>query len=699
MGDLHRLITGEFYPDSTVLLTARSEAKCFKSIPVLPRVKVTLLGTDNETVHRYMREAVSLTSDEEWKSFQVNYQEKLPDTSLLNIPLYLCILCAVFKDHIASGLKCTNLKIPESSTDLFNAFLHVVIKRWLDRTNRNQTVGFEKSPLDPNSIIPGDIKMILYFIGKLCYKDLTQLTSNYQFTDTEAHECFLDMQIIKDCGLFKLGKSGKHEYFYLKHKQLQEYLAALYLSLEGTREHTFHEILYHEKNKGQLLCDVIREFNVVRLVQFACGLAGEFLKSLLNIATSQFPLTVFRFTESMTPHISDIYYLAVLFTEHHPGDLSAVRPDDLQGFTELKQYLLNCKPCLTCSYGRVIESEFDAKCLCKLCGLFDKSLSLQLLSKFYDINVKPIDGQQSMNYEIEGQSGSEIWLELDQLQTELLNTVCIPSVQSVLSNKTHVYVDIPGLLQTFPHLTELNLDNEPYTPYCSKMRSDREIGTSLISVSLSGFEQETTLPESHVHALLQQRNLSSLNLQKKKNILHGLAHTTQPLWSNLQYLLLSCSCESDDSGAGMCRLLQSSKDSLTKCHLLNSVAVSTLPLIEEGLRSLKSVKDLSLVFRMHDDPYNLCDTLQRVLPHLTTLHTLRVLDVPNTLDRFVDTLCENTKHPNIRCLWLDGMFYKELPQQYKDKLTQNGVDVQLTECLSTGEICGISSSFMYNICL
>ena len=265
-GDLCCLITGELYPESTALLTARPEAKCFKSFPVLPRVKVTLQGTDDETVHTYMREAVSPASDEEWKSFQDNYQENMSDTSLLNIPLYLCILCALFKDHIARGLKCTNLKIPESSTELFNTFLHVIITRWLPRTNRNEKVNFEKSPLDPHSTIPGDIKTLLYFIGKLCYKDLTQPKSNYQFTDTEARECLLDMEIIKDCGLFNVGISDKQETFYLKHKQLQEYLAALYLSYEGTKEPIFHELLYSEKNKGQSLFDITCKVNAVRLV-------------------------------------------------------------------------------------------------------------------------------------------------------------------------------------------------------------------------------------------------------------------------------------------------------------------------------------------------------------------------------------------------------------------------------------------------
>ena len=445
-GDLYRLITGELYPESTILLTARPKAKCFKSFPVIPRVKVTLLGTDDETVHRYMREAVSPSSDEEWKSFQDNYQEKLPDTSLLNIPLYLCILCALFKDHIARGLKCTKLKIPASSTELFNAFLHVIITRWLARANRNENVSFEKGPLDSNSTIPSDIKRTLYFMGKLCYKDLTQATSNYQFTDTEACECLLDMQVIKGCGLFNVGKSGKHETFYLKHKQLQEYLAALYLSYEGTKELICQELLNHEKNKAQTLFDVMCNIKGVRFVQFACGLSVEFLKSLLNIATSQFHLLVPRFSDHPPScNVPDIYYESILFTELHPGDLSTVRLEDLHGFTELNKYLLHTKihqidEGLERFYKPIPAS--NVKCLHTLCGLFDKSLSLQLLSQFYKINVT----EQSENYEIEGHSGSEIELGLDQLQAELLNVVCIHSVKSVSVGGRNEFVDIPGLL-------------------------------------------------------------------------------------------------------------------------------------------------------------------------------------------------------------------------------------------------------------
>ena len=185
--------------------------------------------------------------------------------------------------------------------------------------------------------------MILYFIGKVCYKDLTQPTSNYQFTDTEAGEYLLDMQVIKDCGLFNVGKSGKHETFYLKHKQLQEYLAALYLSREGTKEHIFNTLLHCEENKGRSLFEVMQDFKAVQLLKFACGLSADFLKSVLNIATLQFSLSVLvsdLICFCPSQNIPDIYFEAILFTEHHSGDLLGVRADDLNGFMELKNTYL-----------------------------------------------------------------------------------------------------------------------------------------------------------------------------------------------------------------------------------------------------------------------------------------------------------------------------------------------------------------------
>ena len=674
-GDLHRLITGEFYPDSTVLLTARPEAKCFKSLLVLPRVRVTLLGTDDETVHRYMKEAVIPSSDEEWKSFEDNFKEKLPDTSLLKIPLYLCLLCAMFKAHICHDLKCTNLKIPETTTELFNAFLHVIIKRWLTRTNRNQTFSFEKSPLDPNSTVPVDLRTILYFIGKICYKDLIQPTSNYQFTDAKAGEYLLSMQAIKDCGLFNVGISGNHEIFYLKHKQLQEYLAALYLSYEGTKEHSFHELLHSENNKGKFLLEVMRNFKAVQLVQFACGLSGDFLKSLLNIATSQFGILHYVVGSHYFPVI---HYEAALFTEHNSGELSGVRADDLPGCIELKKYLQNTPkiewPKISTFHYEIVQD--TDKCLHKLCGLFDKALKSQLLCRLY--NLKQMGSGLSVKYEIKKHPESEnICFHLDQLQTELLNAVCMPSIQCLRVGRwRRCFVDIPGLLETFPRLSDLVVHADDFIPYCSNLKSDRDMCTSLTSVMLKSFGSYL-LPESHVQSLLQQIHLSSLVLFSV-NILPALACTEQPLWSHLQRLSLNILSRSDDEWTAICRLLHSSRHSLIQCDLQRmAFSEHLLPLTEERLKSLKHLQELSLLVSPNGHSYYLCDTLQRVLPYLKTLHTLAVsyFCVRDRVEMLVKTVCDYT---NIRTLTLLTPDYKdrELPQQWHEKLTQHGVKIE-----------------------
>ena len=181
---------------------------------------------------------------------------------------------------------------------------------------------------------------------------------------------------------------------------------------------------------------------------------------------------------------------------------------------------------------------YNDKSLRKLCGLFDKTLALQLLSRFYDINLKPMGSEKNVNYDIEGYPRSVLLLSLDQLQTELLNVVCITGVQAVKSDAECVYVDIPGLLETFPHLHKLQLSNGDYFPYCGNLKSDRDMCISINHVSLKTIVLcESTLPKSHVHCLLQLSQLSHLALHWM-HILPILACSTEPLWPHKIFVTL-----------------------------------------------------------------------------------------------------------------------------------------------------------------
>ena len=716
--ELFNLISGKSFPESTVLMTARPEAKCFKTISVLPRVKVTLLGTDEETVERYMKEAVSPASDEEWKSFEDNYKEKIYDRSLLCIPLYLTLLCAVFKAHIAEGLK---LKVPASATELFNSFLEVILKRWLAKSSASTAIGVKISPLHPESSVPVRIKRCLCYIGKLCYTYLTEPRSKYEFTDTQASEFLLDMEDIKNSGLFTVGKSGSQEIFFLKHKQLQEYLAALYLSFEGVKESKFNNIL--SNNKGDCLALVMRDSKLIQVVQFACGLSDTFYTSLLDVAASEFSMM-----KSNEDQI-DVYYEAALFTERHPGDLLGVNVESLEGFAILKRYVLNAteKRVEDEAFNFLIKDmkfkqslSFYEKCLQKLTKLFDIPLSVELLSRLYTIVLTPVTSNQSTVFKlntnivtsdntpsdpvsiesepsdsvpflsrspdaetsdavIPGSVSSpvcELSLQLDQLQTELLSAVCVHGVQSVDVPDEDVYVDIPALLATFPHLTELDVDCSNYKPYQSSARSDREIGTALTRVTLCSMSGPS-LPQTHVESLLKQSGLTHLELSSV-SILSALSDTQlhPSLWSHLQHLTLT----ENISDLPMCavtalqKVLEASCNTLTECGLfVHRVDQHSVGEIKEGLKTLRKLEKLKLGITLSDMSEVTVEILVSVLPHLTSLHTLGVFydRVEPHLTDLVEVMCSHGVPRKFNII--DGL--DKLSPELLHKLQSKGIEV------------------------
>ena len=268
--ELHKLIEGQLFTGSTVLMTARPEGKCLKSFSHLPKVKVSLFGTTEDTVEKYIKESVLTQNAEEWNEFKRYYEEKLSDSKLLRIPLYLTLLCFVFKADIAKGVKRTKLRIPQTMTALFNAFMHVLISRWVNRggertADEETAIEFENSPLDSDSTVPAGIKRTISSIGQLCFKDLISDKSLYEFSKADASKCFLNMDDIVACGFFTVGNMESAETFFPIHKQIQEYLAGVYLACEGIHQPSFHKLLNETQNQGKSLSQVMRDHNKVKL--------------------------------------------------------------------------------------------------------------------------------------------------------------------------------------------------------------------------------------------------------------------------------------------------------------------------------------------------------------------------------------------------------------------------------------------------
>ena len=224
-----------------------------------------------------------------------------------------------------------------------------------------------------------------------------------------------------------MGKAFGQKVFFLKHKQLQEYLAAIYLSYEGITESLFHNIVHSEESKGKDLALVMQDYMFTRLVQFACGLSAKFITSVFHDSASQFCLKRSKFDQI------DIYYEAALFTEQHSGDLSGVNAHSLDGFLELQQYL--CKSISKeadapgSDFLAAIEAKSDhfgfyQKCLQRLSVLFDLHFSVELLSRLYGIVLTPTKGGKNTEYTLQDgdvhpqahcSAVSDVKLRLDQL--------------------------------------------------------------------------------------------------------------------------------------------------------------------------------------------------------------------------------------------------------------------------------------------
>ena len=648
--ELLNLITGKCFQESTVLVTARSWAKCFQSLSVLPRAKVTLLGYDKETVQRYMKEAVSPSSDEEWKSFEDSYKNKFYVRSLMHIPLYLTLVCEVLKPHIT---ECLKLKVPESATEMFNTFLKVIIKRWLAKSSVLTDIRFTMSPLDSESSVPAHIKQCLYHIGKLCYTDLIAPRSQYEFTERTASEYLLDIQQIKNCGLFVLSKLDSEKIvFHVQSKQLQEYLAALYLSFEGVEEHKFNRLLY--SNKAQCLVVVMHNSKLIKVVQFACGLSAKFFRSLLNVAALEFCVMKNMWNQT------NIYYEAGLFTERHGGDLSGACVHNLDGFDGLKYYLFKAKQkCVELSEFDLLISHLGPdqtfgifeKCLQQLIKLFDTQLAVDLLSRLYNIILTPVTSDGSTVYQLQGVTsgkippfsespdpknsasatsgsvffpGSDINLSLDQLQTELMGTVCIPAVHRVNVHARDVYVDLPALVGIFPNLKELCIKVTNYKPYQSSEKPCQGISTSLTSVKLINQSAITTLPQTQVESLLKQSGLTRL-LLFNVSILPALSdtHFNQSLWSHLELLKVKEECVDLQRCRALCKLLEFSCSTLKVCDLvLDGVNRQSLDTIKQWLKALHMLEDLTLAITLCDGSDVTDEVLESVLPHIKSIHSL-----------------------------------------------------------------------------
>ena len=639
-GELHKLIEGQLFAGSTVLMTARPEAKCLKSFSQLPKVKVSLSGTDDNTVKKYMKEAVCAQNEEERNEYEQNYKEILSNSKLLRIPLYLTLLCFVFKADIAKGMKCTQLRIPQTMTALFNAFMHVLISRWMNRIDVEPTViEFKNSPLGSDSTVPAHIQRTIRAIGELCLKDLLSENSLYEFTKAHASKCFLDMDDIVACGFFTVAKTESAEIFFPIHKQIQEYLAGVYLAHEGISQPSFHKLLNGTHNQGKSLSQVMRDHNMIKLVQFTCGLSSDFCNQLLEFAASHFCIMKCIYDGSI-----DIYYETVLFTECNIEHLPNCIVRAVKVFTDFL-----CKTNVKCFddnkfyflFHKDEEYGYCHKCLHKVASAFNQEIAVELLSRLYKIKLKPVINGQSACYYLDANGGdtsnSALELCLDQLQTELLSYVYVQDVGSVSvgNRKSVAYVDLPRVLTTFSNINKISVHCESYIPYTSNGHPNGEMSREMTSVELNS-TRVYGFPKDHVECILKQEMLAHLKIGSS-DILHAMSSEVQKTcWAHLKTFDVNYFTKlTVPEVFAICSILESSSHTL---HTLETVRFSETHLdnkLLQAMRQLNIIERLSISYR------NLSGAMaEKLTKCLLEMKNIKALECRALFDGKLNSVCD-----------------------------------------------------------
>ena len=166
--ELYQLITGQKYPHTKKLITARPEAALLSELKnFYPDYKVIIQGTSREGVYRYLREVMTndqkKPSDVEVNSLITKCEQEMVVFDLLLIPLYLSLVGVLFNAHWAQYCTFTNFTVPKTTTRLFSAFVNMLVRIWMKKIGRRkeaENIKFQINPIGVDSNIPKYMKNI-----------------------------------------------------------------------------------------------------------------------------------------------------------------------------------------------------------------------------------------------------------------------------------------------------------------------------------------------------------------------------------------------------------------------------------------------------------------------------------------------------------------------------------------------------------
>ena len=263
---INKLISGEFAPKSTVIVSSRPHsAHTLSDLVKLSKSEIYLSGFDEIGVKEYLR-----ILPQEWAPEYSDLNNLIP-RELLNLPLFLAMVSYVYKKHYERSDKGDKgvlqfFTIRSVLDDVVGILLGVMEEK---RTGRHlsQYSGYRDSQLPPT------IKRIAKAITKLAFESIRKKQLFIDIGDLEEHAT---EEEIKNIGILHFEKRDQRKVSFI-HLLFQEHAAAYHMS---ENEDAVRDILKALKNPG-LMTSSLGVFSSPLV--FAVGLNSSVLGLVIQI--------------------------------------------------------------------------------------------------------------------------------------------------------------------------------------------------------------------------------------------------------------------------------------------------------------------------------------------------------------------------------------------------------------------------------
>ncbi|XP_035691442.1 NLR family CARD domain-containing protein 4-like isoform X2 [Branchiostoma floridae] len=270
-----KLLSGKFYPNSTIVITSRPSAGVQQY--TRPDCHVHIMGFSPKHMVKYVRKYF-ITNPELAEDFIMQYFTVIIDkvflktqdlfSNLIQTPMFLMLVCVLWEEDqemVSTG----------TMTGLYDNLLTCLVRKYCKREGVDM----------PTEGLPTEVAMSLLQFGKLALEALLRNKTLLDVTEVEREN--VNWELLLKLGVVSLEVSSSklhpRKQLNFSHKTMQEFLAGRYVA---------HALLNQDIVELLQLTSINKVFELSNLLQFTCGCdsraAQAVMEELSNLSKKEF---------------------------------------------------------------------------------------------------------------------------------------------------------------------------------------------------------------------------------------------------------------------------------------------------------------------------------------------------------------------------------------------------------------------------